>query len=96
MSNIDEENSKLLNALPEWEDTKTRRKESAEITDYMKNKGYTAAQINNVSASDVVTVRQAVRMGKLEGRLQSRQEFAKECDNGTPEGRMAALICGAD
>jgi hypothetical protein len=28
--------------------------------------------------------------------LQSRQEFAKECDNGTPEGRMAALILGAD
>jgi hypothetical protein len=28
--------------------------------------------------------------------LQSRQEFAKECDNGTHEGRMATLILGAD
>ena len=71
---IEQENQKLPQLLPEWENEDTKAKEVKKLTDYMLGQGYTHDDIlslNTSSASTVAMVVKAMRFDELVSKAKS-------------------------
>lgn len=66
---IEEEGKKLVNAVPEWADSKTKAKETQGIKEYLKSQGFTDTDVSQVYDHRLVLVaRDAMRYRELKSK----------------------------
>lgn len=57
---LTKEKQKLLKAIPEWKNPEVAEREKTELRDFLRKRGYSDAEIRQVTARDILTARDAM------------------------------------
>lgn len=93
---LEDEGKKLINAVPEWADAKTKSKETATIKQYLKSQGFDDAEISQVYDHRLVlVVRDAMRYRELKSKQPALTKKVNEAPKLAKPGTQKSSVDNA-